>query len=341
MPKYSTLAKRTEFYERVLSEIQHLPGVSAAAYISFLPMAMTGGIWPVDFDGRTVDRSEGNSASLRFISSGFFDALQIPLRVGRNITDADDISKPPVAVVSESFARRYWPDENPIGRHFKFALADRTIIGVVRDIRVRGLQRESEPQVYLPYRQQPGDSLVGYTPEDLVIRSAGNLEPLLNSVRRIIGRADPEQPISQIRTLAEIVEANTAPRTVQVRILAAFAALALLLAGIGIHGLLSFTVSNRSSEFAVRIALGARASDILKMVLREGIILAAGGVTLGLALAYSVGRAIEALLAGVAPADGATFLTAAVLCLAMTLAGCFVPCLRALRIDPIVSIRAE
>jgi predicted permease len=304
-------------------------------------MTMMGGIWPVDLDGRTVDRSEGNSASLRFISPGFFDALQIPLHAGRNITDADDVSKPSVAVVSESFVRRYWPGENPVGRHFRFAFADRTIVGVVSDIRVRGLQRPSEPQVYLPYRQQPGDNLVGYTPKDLVIRSSGNLEPLLNSVRRIIGSADPEQPISQIRTLAGIVEANTAPRTVQVRILAVFAMLALLLAGIGIHGLLSFTVSNRSSELAVRIALGAQASDILRTVLREGIILAAGGVALGLALAYGVGRAIEALLAGIAPGDGATFLIAAVLCLVMTLAGCFVPCLRALRIDPIVSIRAE
>jgi len=341
VPKYSTLARRTEFYERVLNEVRALPGVSAVGYISFLPMTMTGGIWPVDLDGRTVDRSEGNSASLRFITPGFFDALQIPLHTGRNISDADDTSKPPVAVVSESFARRYWPGENPLGRHFKFAFGDRTIVGVVGDIRVRGLQRQSEPQVYLPYRQQPGDDLVGYTPKDLVIRSSGNLEPLLDSVRRIIHDTDPEQPISQVRTLAGVVEANTAPRTAQVRILGAFALLALLLAGIGIHGLLSFTVSSRSGELAVRIALGAQPSDVLRTVLREGVTVAAGGIVLGMVLAYGAGRAMQALLAGVAPADGPTLLTAVALCVTMTLAGCLVPAVRALRIDPIVSIRAE
>jgi predicted permease len=341
MPKYSTPAKRAEFYDRVLTEVRALPGVSSAAYISFLPMTMTGGIFPVDLDGTTVDRSEGNTASLRYITPGLFDTLQIPLRAGRDIAEADDTSRPAVAVVSESFARRYWPDQNPVGRHFKFAFADRTVVGLAGDIRVRGLQRPSEPQVYLPCRQQPGDDLIGYTPKDLAIRSSGNLDALVQSVRRIIRGADPEQPISQIRTLAGIVEGNTAPRTVQVRILGAFALLALLLAGIGIHGLLSFTVSNRRAELAVRIALGARPTDILKIVLREGMVLAAFGAVFGVALAYAAGRAMEALLAGVAPADEATFFAAIALCVTMTLAGSLVPAVRALRIDPIASIRAE
>jgi ABC-type antimicrobial peptide transport system permease subunit len=159
------------------------------------------------------------------------------------------------AVVSQSFAQRYWPGQSAVGRHFKFAFFDRTIVGVVGNIRVRGLERSSEPQVYLSYQQQPDDSFVFYVPKDLVIRASGDPLLLVPAVRRIIRDADPQQPVSNVRTLDEIVAADTAPRSVQVRIIGVFAALALLLAGIGIHGLLSFTVSARSPEFAVRVAL--------------------------------------------------------------------------------------
>ncbi len=335
------MATRTAFYQRVLAEVQALPGVSDAAYISFLPMTMGGGIWPVDIDGKTLDRSEGHSASLRFITPGFFSAMRIPFHAGRNISDSDTADRPMVAVVSESLARRYWPGQDPLGRHFKFALSDRTIVGVVGDIHVRGLENSSEPQVYLPYRQEPNNITLFYAPKDLVIRGSGNPMSLLPAVRRIIRDADPEQPVSNVRTLAEIVQADTAPRTVQVRIIGAFAALAFLLAGIGIHGLLSFTVSTRSSEIAVRIALGAQPRNILRIVLQDSFVLATAGVVLGVALAYVAGRAMQALLAGIAPADAATFLGAAALCFLMTLGGSLVPALRALRVDAITAIRAE
>jgi putative ABC transport system permease protein len=341
LPKYDSVARRTAFYGRVLADVQALPGVSAAAYISFLPMVMGGGIWPVDIDGKTLDRSEAHSASLRFVTPGFFSALRIPLQAGRNISASDARDKPFVAVVSESLARRYWPGQSPLGRHFKFGLFDRIVVGVVGDIRVRGLEKNSEPQVYLPYQQVPDGWMVFYVPKDLVIHASGNPLLLLPAVRRIIHDADPEQPISDVRTLSEIVQNDTAPRAVQVRIIGAFAALACLLAGLGIHGLLSFTVSNRSSEIAVRIALGAQPRDILRIVLRDSLLLATAGVVLGVALAYVAGRAMQALLAGLAPADAATFLAAAGLCFLMTLAGSLAPSLRALGVDAITAIRSE
>jgi predicted permease len=339
--KYALTARRAAFYRRVLSDVQALPGVSSAAYISFLPMVMTGGIWPVDIDGKTLDRSEGHAASLRYITPGFFSTLKIPIQAGRGVSDSDSRDTPMAAVVSESFARRYWPGQSPLGRHFKFAFLDRTVVGVVGDIRVRGLERNSEPQVYLPELQQQDDSLVGYIPKDLVIRASGNPRLLLPAVRRIIHSADPEQPVSDVRTLSEIVEDTTAPRAVQVRVIVAFAALALLLAGIGIHGLLSFTVSTRASEFAVRMALGAQPANILRIVLGESVLLAGAGVVLGIALAYAAGRAMQALLAGIAPGDTPTFLVAAGLCFLMTLFGSLAPSLRALRVDAIAAIRAE
>jgi putative ABC transport system permease protein len=341
MPKYAAVAKRSAFYQRVLSQVEALPGVSDAGYISFLPMKMRGGIWPVDIGGQMLDRSADNSASLRFITPGFFSTLKIPLRMGRGVMDSDTNLRAPVAVVSESFVRRYWPGQSPLGRHFKFAFSDRTVVGVVGDIHVRGLERSSEPQVYLPYQQVQDGALEFYAPQDLVIRAAGDPRNLLAAVRHIIAKADPEQPIADVQTLGEIVAADTAPRAVQVRIIGAFAALAFLLAGIGIHGLLSFTVSSRSSEIAMRIALGAQTRNILRIVLGESILLAAGGVLLGVALGYASGRAMQALLAGITPGDSATFITAAALCVLMTLAGSLTPALRALRVDAITAIRAE
>jgi predicted permease len=343
MPQYENLAKRTAFYQRVLSQIRTLPGVSEAAYISFLPMTMTGGIWPVDVtgEGKTLDRAEGHSASLRFVTPGFFSALQIPLLAGRNLNESDASGRPFVAVVSDSFARRYWPNQNPLGRHFTFAFLDRIVVGIVGDVHVRGLARSSEPQVYLSYLQQ-GDGYLGfYAPRDLVIRTTAAQANLVPAVRHIIQEADPEQPISNVRNLTEIVQANTAPRTVQVRIIGVFAALALLLAGIGIHGLLSFTVSTQSSEIALRVALGAQPRDILRIVLRQSGALSLVGIVLGIALAYAAGRGMQALLVGVGPGDVTTYLTASGLCLLMAVAGSLVPSLRAIRVDPMEAIRAE
>jgi putative ABC transport system permease protein len=341
MPKYEGTARRAEFYTRVLSDTRALPGVSAAAYISFLPMVMRGGIWPVGMDGEERERTEAHTASMRFVTPGFFAALGIPLHMGRDVEESDTIDRPFAAVVSESFVRRYWPDQNPLGRHFQLAFHDRMVVGVVGDIRVRGLERNSEPQVYLSYKQVQDGWLAFYSPQDLVVRSSASTGALLPALRRIIRSADAQQPVSEVRTMAQIVEAETASRSAQVRVLAVFAAIAFLLAGVGIHGLLSFAVSRRAQEIGVRIALGARPGTIVKMVLRQGVLLAAAGVLPGVALAYAAGRAMQALLAGVQPGDAPTFAAAAGLCVLMTLLGCLFPALRAVRVDPITAIRAE
>ena len=183
--------------------------------------------------------------------------------------------------------------------------------------------------------------MIFFVPKNLVVRAAVPPATLLPALREVVARADAQIPVSDPRALSEIVEASTAPRRFQARALVAFAAAALLLAGIGIHGLLAFAVSNREQEIGVRIALGARSGDILGLVLRQGLLLASAGVVLGIALAYVAGRGLEALLAGVSPRDGATFLTAVGLSLVMTIAGSLLPALRAVRVDPLAAIRAE
>jgi ABC-type antimicrobial peptide transport system permease subunit len=222
------------------------------------------------------------------------------------------------------------------------AFRSRTIVGVVGDIKVRGLERSSEPQVYLPYRQQvPDGALIGYTPKDLVIDASTPVDVLMPAVRRIIAAADPEQPISDARPLAAIVDGDTAPRQVQVRVLAAFAAMAFLLAGIGIHGVLAFTVAARARELAVRIALGARGRDVVSLVLRRAMILGTVGAILGLAAGRGAGQVLQTLLAGVSPADAAVVAASVALCVAVTLVGSVVPAIRAVRTSPIEAMRAE
>jgi putative ABC transport system permease protein len=278
---------------------------------------------------------------MRFVTPGYFAAMQIPLKAGRDVSDNDILTRPYAAVVSESFAQRYWPHQDPLGRHFKMAFQDRTVVGVAGDTRVRGLEGESEPQVYFPYRQVEDGSFQGYTPKDLVVRAEGNAAALLPQIQRIVRAADSEQPVSNARMLADIVEASTASRAVEVRVLGAFAAIAFLLAAIGIHGVLAFAVSSRGREIGVRMALGAGRGDIVRMVLLRGALLAVLGVIPGVALAWYAGRTMEALLDGVKPYDAATFLAAAGLCVTMTLLGCLLPAWRAARVDPMTAMRIE
>ncbi len=342
-PKYAPTARRADFYTRVLDQTRALPGVAHAAFISFVPMTMTGGIWEVEMPGVASNPSaqDSTTASLRFVTPGFFDTLAIPLVRGRDVREADTASSPFVAVVSESFVRRYWPDQDPLGRQFKVAMFDRTVVGVVRDVRVRGLERESEPQVYVPYRQIPDGWMTFYAPRELVVQASTDPTSLVASIRRIVKDVDPDLPVARVRTLAEIVDAQTAPRQTQLRVLQAFAGLSLLLAAVGIHGLLAYTVSQRRAEIGLRMALGARAADILTLVLRQSVSLAVPGTVLGLLIAYAAARQMEALLAGIPPADPTTFLLAGGLALLMTLAGSLLPATRAINVDAASVMRSD
>jgi predicted permease len=325
-----------------LSDVRALPGVTHAGYISFLPMTLRGGIWPVSIDGRPADRGGPNVASLRFVTPGLFATLGIPLRLGRDVTESDTDDSLLVAVVSESFVQHYFPSGDPMGRRFHFGLRERTIVGVVGNVRVRGLERKSEPQVYLPYRQVADDGFaVWYAPKDLAIKTSGDPSALMPAVRAIIARVDPRQSISDIRPLTEIVDRETAARSVQVRVLGGFASLAVLLAGIGIYGVLAFSVSKQSREIGVRLALGAQRRDILLMVLRRALRWGVAGIAIGVALAYATGRILQALLAGVSPADPATFALAIVISLVMATIGGLLPAVRAVRVSPLIAIRTE
>ncbi len=339
LPRYAATATRVAFYDRVLADVRALPGVSSASYIGGLPLVRGGGIWPVALKGPSTVRGGEDTASLRYVTPDYFKTMAIGIVRGRDFSESDTADRRSVALVSESLAARLWPGVDPIGRTFTIALAERTVIGVVRDVRVRSLERPSEPQVYVSYRQVADGDFIGYFPNDLTVRTSGDPVALAAPVREIIRRAAPDQPISDVRPMEDIVALKTASRGVQLRVIGLFAALALLLAAIGIHGLLSFTVSQRTQEIGVRLALGADRRRILAMITREagGLILA--GIAAGAVLAYAAGHAMQALLAGVSPADGLTFAVAIAVAAAFELAGSLAPAVRASRVDPVSAIR--
>jgi predicted permease len=344
MPKYAKTPTREAFYTHVLTGLRALPGVTNAAFVSYLPMGrMRGGVWSVAVDGQPVV-PHGDSAYLRYVTPGYFATIGTPLRSGRDVAESDAADRQFVAVVSESFVKRYWPNEtiaSVIGRPISFASYDRTVVGVVGDIRMRGLESGAVPQVYLPSAQGGDRAILGFVPRGLVVRSTIPPESLTASIRAIVREADPMMPVAEVNPLTAIVERDTASRSTQVRVLGVFALIAFVLAAIGIHGLLSFAVSQRTQEIGVRMALGAQSSDILSMVMRRCVVLAIAGVVPGIALAYAAGRSMQALLAGVPPADAVTLATAVGLSMLMTVLGSLAPTLRALRVDPITTLRAE
>ena len=333
LKQYESVRLRHRFFRRVLDGVQALPGVTSAAYTTGLPMVVTGRIWAVQVPGYEALPPLQRLASLRFVTPRFFETLGIPLRSGRDFADGDTQTSQPVAIVSDSFAERYWPGQRALGRQFEVRDTDWTIVGIVGDVRVRGLERSSEPQIYLAAQQMPDAGLSGYVPRDLVVKTDRPFEALLPTIRAIIADADPQLPISDVQPLADIVSAETTPRRVQVRVLGAFAAIAFLLAGIGLHGLLAYNVSQGAREIGVRMALGAQRCTLLSMVMQRGLRLAAAGVLVGGLLALAAGRWLQALLAGVSPTDSASFAGAVALTFAMTAVGSLLPALRATRVN--------
>lgn len=340
-PTYDDPVRRTRYFTQVLQQVRALPGVEAAGFTSGLPMVVTGLITAVEIPGRVAPDNRGDTASHRWITAQYFKAMGIPLLRGRDVDDSDTADRQWVAVVSESFARRYWPEQDAIGQTIRHRGATRLVVGVVGDVRVRGLERSSEPQLYLPAEQTP-DGMPGvFDPKDLVIRHTGDDEALVTAVRRIVRGVDPGQPIADVQRMADVLAGDTASRTAQLQVLGVLAAVAVLLAGVGLYGLLAYTVAQRSQEIGVRLALGAEPAQVGRMIVGDGLRLALLGMVPGALSAYAVGWWMSALLFGVSPSDPATFSAAVLTTLAIALAGSLVPAYRAVLVSPMSVLKAE
>jgi putative ABC transport system permease protein len=338
--KYTSDTARIAFFDALLPRLAAIPGVQAAGAASSVPL--TGG-WNRSFDveGITVPEGEtGPYGNFRSVYPGFFAALGIPIVKGRGFTDADREGAPRVAIVDQAMAKAYWPGKDPIGKRIALDETDDApnwveVVGVVGHTRQDGIDQEGRAQLYVPYRQM---AIPGLT---LALRSGGDPTRLVSAVRAAVREVDPEQPIARVQTMDELVNRNLGPRRFSMALLGLFAALALVLAAVGIYGVMSFDVARRSQEIGVRMALGAEASGVLRLVLRQGLRLTAVGVVIGVIGSLFLTRLINSQLYGVGAIDPLTTVAVVVILVSVAALASLVPARRATRVDPIVAMRAD
>ena len=339
---YRPIPKRAEFHREVLRRVSSLPGVEVASIgggggLPFVPFRSPG---VFTIEGRPADAERQPVAELATITPAHFQALQIPLLSGRAFTDSDDDKAMPVAIVDQTLVRRYWPNENPIGKRLKtgFDLSTSpwlTVIGVVGDVKSDSLEIPGAPHIYRSLFQAPPYYAVVY------LRTAGDPGSLGDSIRHEVQAVDPNIPIFAVRSMEAVVARSMAERRFALEILAFFGIVALLLAAIGIYGVMAYTFSRRTQEIGIRMALGAQRKDIMRLAVSEGMTLVAFGLGAGIAGAVVLSQYLRSMLYEVKPDDPLTFLAIVVLLALVALLACLVPAVRATRVDPLVALREE
>jgi putative ABC transport system permease protein len=344
--KYKEPQVRDNFYQAVLQRVEHLPGVASAGYTTSVPLSWKGGTSGFYPEGiKAPIPGLAYDANHRQVSAGYLKTMNIPLREGRYFDGRDNAQSMPVAIINETMARQYWPGENALGRRFKVGDPDdpelpwTEIVGIVGDVRQMGIDEPVKAEMYLPYQQINHNPW--FIPRDLAIRTTGDTSNLVGAVRQIIREADPDQPISNVATMAEVLGTEAAQRRMGMIMLVGFALLALLLASLGIYGVLAYFVTQHTNEIGVRQALGATPRDILLMVLKKGMGLTLAGVAIGLASAFALTRLMSSLLFGVKASDPLTFVTVPLLLAFVALLACYIPARRATKVDPLVALRYE
>ena len=340
--KYPTKERRSAFFREVVRRVQTLPGVRSVGVGNNLPFTYDGDSMPIGIEGRPdPPPDERPDVVMRVVGPGYFSTMQIPLVKGRDFTDGDSDNAPRVVVISEKTAARYWPGQDPVGKRLKPGSASedtpwRTVIGIVRDVRQNDFVAAPKPQMYLSYQQ-----VRDFPPNALVVRSAVDPSSLVTSVRDAIWMVDKDQPVSQIRPMSEIVSQAVARQRFSMLLLGLFAGLALILAAVGIYGVMSYSVAQRSREIGIRMALGAQKSDVLGMTLAEALRFVAVGVVIGIGGALGLTRLMASLLFGVSATDPATFAAITVILGGVALLASYIPALRSMRVDPVIALRSE
>ncbi len=340
---YRVTEKRAAFYQEVLRRVSALAGVEQAAIGSdaSLPMNNSRNQTVFVIENRATESERVPVAEAASVSSSYFDVLKTPLKRGRVFTELDNSKGQQVAVINEALARRYWPDADPVGQRIKlgrnlaFRASDLTIVGVVGDIRSDGFDTASAPYIYVSEPQAPPYVSVVY------LRTSGDPGTLGEAIRHEVQAVDPGVPVYGIRTMDEVVGKNLAARRFALELLGVFAAVAFLIAAIGIYGVMAYTFSRRIGEIGLRMALGAQRSDILKIVLGEGAVMIACGVVAGLIGSVILTRFLQTLLFEIKPTDPITFGVLTALLVSVALLACLIPAQRASHVDPLMALRHE
>ena len=341
-PSYASGAQVAGFFGESLERVRALPGVEAAGLVSAMPF-LSANIdirGELRIEGRPDPRPEDvPRVSLTVATADYFRAMRVPLKRGRLFSEGDRHGALPVTIVNEVMAERYWPDGDALGRRLTVSWQGRPrtvqIVGVVGALRHDGLDAAPRPEIFLPFDQMPFGSMT------FVVRATGDAAALVPSVKARIWEVDPTLPFYDVATLDGLVAESLTPRRVMMQLLGALAGLAFILAAAGLYGLLSFSTAQRTREIGVRMAMGARTRDILRLVVGEGLVLVGVGVLVGLAGALAVTRVLAASLFQVSPTDPATFLLATALLFAVGLLACYLPARRAARVDPLTALRVD
>ncbi len=337
-PKYKEPEIQWNFHRQVVERLQEVPGVESAALVRGLPFSGNGGTSKIILPDRELP-PKGMEPEVMFNTAmpKYFETIGIPLLKGRLFGSQDLANTPDVVVINQTMARRFWPDQDPLGKQIKFPGQDSaaTVIGVVGDAKQYWLEEEQKAQMYDSYSQDPGLFAT------VVVRTAVEPLSLSEPVRQAIWKVDADQPMWKIRTVDFLVNRSTADRKFLMALMGIFAALALILTIIGLYGVISYLVNQRTQEIGIRMALGAQLGDIMRMVLKQGMFLVLTGVALGLAGAWLLTRLMGRLLYQVSATDPVTFAVIAILLIAVALIACYVPARRATKVDPLLALRYE
>jgi putative ABC transport system permease protein len=337
--KYQGLPPRTQFWHSLLGRIRNLPGVTSAGTVSFLPMNGLGSATSFEVVGQPKPPlGQGPSATIKVIDGDYFTVLGIPLLRGRLFSEREQQTENHYAVVSDTLARQMFPNQNPIGQRLLVSWNDTgpdEIIGVVGDTKMVSIDEQISPAIYYPYSRTP------YTSETVVVRTAGNPAAVASSLVQAVREIDPDLPVSHLRSMEDVIARSLAQRRIVMLLLAVFAAVALVLATVGIYGVMSYMVSQRTQEIGIRMALGADRGGVIAMVLTHALRLAVIGLAAGCAAAFALTGLLRTMLYDVTPTDPMTFAGVAAILLAVAAVATAVPAMRATRIDPLTALKAE
>ena len=334
---YSSDSTGLPVLERLLAEVRALPGVRSASVATMVPLGVTNWVTsPMEIEGYEFRPDEESTIPWSAVGSDYFETVRTPVLRGRGITAEDQRGAQPVVVVNEAFARRYWAGREAIGRQLRiFGVTWRTVVGVVRDGRYQSLGEQAQPLVYFPIQQRYAS---GFT---LHVRASGDPRLLQQSLRQAFERVDPDLPFNDVRTFSEHMGPASFVQRIGAWLLSTFGALALVLATVGLHGVLSYSVAQRTREIGVRIAIGASRRDVLDLVVGRALRLTAAGLGVGIVLAAGAGSLLRSQIFGVSPLDPVTFVGVLVLLSAVALLAAWLPARRAARVDPIIALQAE
>jgi putative ABC transport system permease protein len=338
---YATGAQAVSFFERLQGRLAALPGVVSASATTGVMLPKLANSAGFTIEGRPRDPNEqGLELPIDTVQPNYFQTMGVQLLKGRTFTSQDTRESPRVTIVNETFAKRYFPDEDPIGKRFTFGRPGPntrwiTIVGVVRDTKRQGVEKPIRIESWMPLAQRPSGSM------ELVLRTTGDPLLLSNAVREAVWSIDRDLPIPTIRTMEQVMSERVAQRRLNMLLLGLFALVALILAAVGIYGVMSYTVTQRTHEIGIRMALGAQSGDVIGMVLKQGIALTLAGVAFGLIATFMLTRLMASLLFGVSARDPVTFAAIAALLTGVALIACWIPARRATKVDPMIALRCE